>query len=64
MQALLRRSLDSPDPAYRAQFERMMRESCQTIADLHNSATPAQRRHLLDRLRGHETDARVLATRD
>lgn len=63
MQALLRRSLDSPDPAYRAQFERTMSESCQTIADLHHSATPAQRRHLLDRLRGYEADARVLMAR-
>lgn len=60
MQALLRRSLESPDPAYRAQFERMMNESCQLVAALHHSASPAQRRHLLGKLRGYEADARAL----
>lgn len=61
MHALVRRSLDSPDPTYRAQFRRIMRETCDLIATLHNSASPAQRSHLLDKLRDYEEDARVLA---
>lgn len=64
MRALLRRNLESPEPAYRAQAERQTQENCQLIAALHNSASPAQRRHLLDKLRGYEADARVLAAQN
>lgn len=58
--ALLQRQLESPDPAYRAQFERMLADSCHTLATLHNNASAAQRRHLQDKLQGYEADARAL----
>lgn len=58
--ALLRRNLASPDPAYRQRFEHMLQESCRTLAALHNSTTPAQRRHLADKLQGYEEDVRAL----
>ena len=61
LQALLQRSLESPEPEYRAQFERTLQEGCQTLALLHNSASAAQRRQLIERLRGYETDFRALA---
>ncbi len=60
IQALLQRQLASPDPAYRAQFERMLADSCRTIAALHNSTSAAQRRTLQDKLQGYEADARAL----
>lgn len=59
--ALVQRSLDSPDPVYRAQFEQLLLDGCQTMAALHNSASPAQRRRLADKLRDYEADARALA---
>lgn len=59
--ALLQRNLDSPDPGYRAQFERMLSEGCQTLALLHNSSSAAQRQHLIEKLRGYEADFRALA---
>ncbi len=61
MLALLQRQLDSPEPAYRARFERLLTEGCQTLALLHNSASAAQRQHLAERLRGYEADFRTLA---
>lgn len=60
MQALLQRSLESPDAAYRAQFERMLAASCHSMAALHNSTSATQRRHLQDKLQGYEADARTL----
>lgn len=62
MLALLQRQLDSPDPAYQARFERVLSEGCQTIALLHNSSSAAQRRRLIDTLRGYEDDLRSLAS--
>lgn len=58
--ALQQRNLDSPDAAYRAQFERMVLDSCRTLAALHNSASAAQRRELLQTLQDYETDVRAL----
>jgi len=61
MMALLRRTLEPPDPEYRRQFERVLQESCQTIAALHNSASAAQRRTLVETLQAYEADVRALA---
>jgi len=61
MLALVRRSLDSPDAAYRSQFERMLQDGCQTLAALHNSASAAQRSHLQEKLQDYEADLRILA---
>lgn len=58
--ALLQRNLNSPDAAYRAQFERMVQDSCRTLAALHNSASAAQRRQLQEKLQDYEADLRVL----
>ena len=61
MLALVQRSLEPPDPVMHAGFEQMLREGCRTLADLHNSTSPAQRRRLQERLQGYETDVRTLA---
>ncbi len=60
MLALVQRSLTPPEPAARAQFERMLQEGCQSIAALHNSASEAQRRRLGEKLRGYEADLQAL----
>lgn len=59
--ALINRSLNSPDPAYRSYFEQMLAESCRTLAALHNSTSPAQRENALNQLRDYEEDVRTLA---
>ncbi|MEA3395088.1 MAG: DUF6279 family lipoprotein [Pseudomonadota bacterium] len=61
MLALLQRNLNSPEAAYRDQFEQMLSESCRTLATLHNSTNAAQRRQLLEKLQAYEADARALA---
>lgn len=61
MRALLQRSLQSPEPAYQRQTERVLQSGCATLAAIHNSASPAQRRHLQDKLRDYEDDFRALA---
>lgn len=60
--ALLERTLNSPDAAYRSHMEKITAEGCRTLAALHNSSTPAQRRHALETLRDYEADARALAS--
>lgn len=61
MLALIDRSLNSPDAAYRQQQERLISEGCDIMAKLHNSTTPAQRTRALEVLRDYEADARILA---
>jgi len=58
--ALQQRNLYSPDLAYRAQFERMVQDSCRTLAALHNSASAAQRRQLQEKLQDYEADLQAL----
>lgn len=59
--ALIERSLHSPNPAYRSQFEAATAASCRMIAALHNSASATQRQKLLETLRDYETDLLTLA---
>lgn len=61
-QAVQRRWLGAPsDPSgYR---ERLALHQCELAAALHNTATPAQRRHLAEKLQGWESDLRALAAR-
>jgi hypothetical protein len=59
--ALIERSLNSPDAAYRQQQERLISEGCETLAKLHNSTTPAQRTKAMEVLKDYEADARILA---
>lgn len=57
---VLERSLSSPDPLYAAYLDKIKQENCQTLAQLHNSTSAAQKRHALERLKEYETDARTL----
>jgi Family of unknown function (DUF6279) len=59
--ALIDRSLNSPDAAYRQQQERLISEGCEMMAKLHNSATPTQRNKAMEVLKDYEADARLLA---
>jgi hypothetical protein len=43
--------------------ERLALHQCELAAALHNAATPAQRRHMADKLQGWEGDLRALAAR-
>ncbi len=58
--ALLERTLNSPAADYRNYAERSTQEDCRLFATLHNSATPAQRQHLLETLQDYAADARSL----
>jgi hypothetical protein len=60
LHALLARSTHSPEPDYLIYAGQMMQDDCRTFAALHNSATPSQRRHLLDTLNGYAADVRAL----
>lgn len=61
VQALIERSLNSPDAAYRQQQDRLISEGCEIMAKLHNSTTPAQRTKAMEVLKDYEADARILA---
>jgi hypothetical protein len=50
----------SPRPAYREYQQRLYDYNCALVARLHNSTTPEQRRHALERLKGWEDDLRAL----
>lgn len=55
------RWLSPPAPADLALTERMAEQACQTLTQLHNSATPQQRLRAQRKLRSYETDLRELA---
>ncbi|MEK9802601.1 MAG: DUF6279 family lipoprotein [Curvibacter sp.] len=59
--AWVQRSFEPPDPAVRAYLGQLFDQGCQTLATLHNSSSPGQRRRLVDKLQGYETDLRALA---
>lgn len=56
LQALLGRSLHSPDATYRRYAEQVRQESCQLMAELHNRSSPAQRQQLISTLKSYEID--------
>lgn len=58
--ALLVRSVDSPDAAYRDYMDKVTQENCQAFATMHNSTTPAQRGKAMEALKNYENDARAL----
>jgi hypothetical protein len=60
MLALIERSVLSPDPVYRRHSEQWIAESCQLLAVLHGSASPAQRAHAKEQLQSYENDLREL----
>jgi hypothetical protein len=63
-QGLLRawadRAFNSPNESYRSYNQALWQENCTGFAKLHNSTTPAQRQHLVETLRGYETDLKAL----
>jgi hypothetical protein len=61
IEALLERSLVSPDPVYRVYLERMMVANCANLAAFHASTTSSQRRHMADKLAAYGRDLQKLA---
>jgi hypothetical protein len=61
LRGYLERSLNSPNPAYRAYSEKSLQDSCRSFAQLHNSTTPEQRERAARRLAAYERDFRELA---
>ena len=60
LQELLARNASSPDPNYRAFAEKMVTESCNAFAVVHNSTTPKQRDRAIKRIAAYARDARDL----
>ena len=61
LRAALERTVNSPNPAYRAYSDRALSDSCKAFAQLHNSTTAEQRERAMRRLADYERDARELA---
>jgi Family of unknown function (DUF6279) len=60
LRSYITRSLNSPDPTYRAYAQTMVREGCESFAAVHASTTPAQRANAVQTLKGYELDVRAL----
>ena len=60
LRAYVERSMNSPNPVYRAYSEKIISESCAQFAQLHNSTTAEQRARAVRRLAAYERDAREL----
>ena len=60
LKALVDRSLNSPDAAYRAYAEKLTTDGCQIFAEIHRSTSPAQRAKAVETLAGYEKDLRIL----
>jgi len=62
LRSLIDRSFNSPNERYRAYNRELWNENCEGFAKLHNSTTPAQRQHMVETLRGYESDFKTLMT--
>jgi hypothetical protein len=60
IQGLFERTWNTPDPAERSYREQMTQDSCQTLAAIHNSTTPAQRAEAVQTLHRYELDLTAL----
>ena len=60
VRALLLRSMNSPDAAYRNYQKQLTWESCKALAALHNGATAEQRLRVMETLKDYGADARAL----
>jgi Family of unknown function (DUF6279) len=60
MRALLQRTEQSPDPAYRAYRQKLVDYNCNLVAQMHNATTTAQRLKARDTLKGWEEDFKAL----
>lgn len=58
---LFARYRQSPQPELRAYAQRQVEEGCEGVAQLHDTATAAQRDHAVKRLQAYEKDFRALA---
>ncbi|MDZ7920385.1 MAG: DUF6279 family lipoprotein [Rhodoferax sp.] len=56
VRALVARSLQSPDPAFRQYTERVRSQACEAIAAFHNRTSASQRQRLQETLKGYESD--------
>jgi uncharacterized coiled-coil protein SlyX len=61
LHALVKRLQSSPRDDHRAYQERLTAHNCAVVAEIHNTATPAQREHARSRLREWERDLREMA---
>ena len=64
IEALLERSLVSPDPLYRAYLERIIAANCVHLAEFHAGTSPSQRRHMADKLAAYARDLQRLAAQN
>jgi hypothetical protein len=60
LRTYLDRVVQSPNPIYRNYNDGLLRESCQTFAEVHNTTTPEQRERAMRRLAAYERDAQEL----
>jgi Family of unknown function (DUF6279) len=60
LRALLQRTEQSPDPAYRAYQVKLVDFNCALVAQVHNATTPAQRQKARQTLKGWEEDLRAI----
>ena len=60
LRAYVDRVMQSPNPTYRSYSDKLIREGCQTFAEVHNTTTPEQRERAVRRLVAYERDAREL----
>lgn len=61
IEALLERSLVSPNPAYRTYMEGILSSDCAHLAEFHASTSKAQRQHFADKLAAYVRDVQRLA---
>ncbi len=61
LRAYLERMANSPRAEYRRYAQALEQYNCQFVADVHNSATAAQRQALVQKLKGWEADLRALS---
>lgn len=62
VQAYLKRSTNSPDPAYRAHLQTQVQAACELVSRVHNSTNAEQRATAVKRLQAYQRTARELAT--
>lgn len=63
VKAVMERSVNSPNPAYRDYLDMLTQDGCKNFAELHNTTTPEQRRKAVQTLNGYELDLRALSAK-
>lgn len=62
LRAWTERAFNSPNEHFRNYSQALWQENCVGFAKLHNSTTTTQRQHLVETLRGYESDLKTLVT--